>query len=199
MATTVVSPWEIFKACLQSEGMFFFLPQATCDALEAGELDIVVFHDQEKDEWREHYLHHKLTRIQLGSAPLFRPTITDPEAWEVIRGRIAGALSLEPHREGRSGHLALDDESVVEFLWCSVRVGKRRETPFPSAYQREDDGYLVVVRHRHLAYAVDRVRLALERLLREGDRAHIIRFAKSAGIHIPGEAPPPHPPEGSAT
>lgn len=197
MATTAVSPWEVFKACLQSGGMFFFLPQATCDALEAGELDIVVFLDQQELEWREHYLHHKLAQIQLGASPLFRPTITDPEAWEVIRGRIDGALSLESHREGRSGHLALDDGSVVTFLWCRVRVGKRRQNP-TTEYHQEDDGWLVVVQHRHLSYAVDRTRLVLERLLREGDRAHIVRFAKFAGIHIPGEAPPPHPPEGSA-
>lgn len=198
MATTAVSFWEVFKACLQFEGMFFFLPQATCDALEAGERNIVVFHNQEP-EWREHYLHDKLTQIQLGVSPLFRPAITDPEAWEVIRSRIAGALSLEPHREGRSGHLALDDGSVVEFLWCKVRVGKRRESPLPAAYRQEDEGYLVAVRQRYLRSAVNEMRRILEQLLREGDRAHVIRFAKLAGIHIPGEAPPPHPQEGSAT
>lgn len=190
MTTAVGSPWEVFRAHLQSDGMFFFLQAATSLAFEAGERDIVKFDNEiQLPEWREHYLYATLVQIEAGKGRLFTPVLTDPEVWKEISPYLEEAFSAEPHRNRRtSAHLALDNGSVVEFLWCRVRVGKRQESPHCRVeYREEDEGHLVVVQRRHLDDAVNQVRRKLERLLREGNRAHIIRIAKFTGIPIPGD------------
>lgn len=184
MTTAVESSWEVFKARLQADGVVFYLPEAACQALQEGELDTVIFGTDQR-AWCEHFLYDKLRRIQAGEIGLFQPGLTDPAAGEEIKRRL-NALTSAAKRSPSGTYLAFGNSSVVEFLWCIVRVGKYHRGERVAKYRQEDEGLLVAVLHRYSRYAVEQARRAIERVLREGDRANIVRIAELLDIPISG-------------